>query len=153
MDSVSKSVKGSVVSDSLRSHGLQYARLSCSSPTPRAYSNSCPSSRWCHPTISSSVIPFSSCLQSFPALGSFPMNQLFATGGQNIGAPASESVLPKNIQDGFPLGWIDWSSLQIKGLSSLLQHHSSKAPILQHSAFFGPALTSIHDYWKNHSFD
>ena len=91
------------MSDSLQSHGLQHARLPCPSPTHRAYSNSCPSSGWCHPTISSSVIPFSSCLQSFPASGSFPMSQFFVSGGQSIGVSASASVLPMNIQDSFPL--------------------------------------------------
>ena len=94
----------SVMSDSLRPHGLQHARLSYPSSTPRAYSNSCPSSRWCHPTISSSVIPFSSCLQSFPTPGSFPMSQLFPSCGQSIRVSASASVLPVNIQDWFPLG-------------------------------------------------
>ena len=88
-----------VVSDSLWPHGLQHAQLPCPSPTPGAYSNSCPSSRWCHPTISSSVIPFSSCLQSFPSSGSFPMSQFFASGGQSIGVSASTSFLPMNIQD------------------------------------------------------
>ena len=94
----------SVVSDSLRRHGLQNTRLSCPSQTPRAFSKSCPSSRWCHPTILSSVIPFSACLQSFPASGSFPMSQFFTSGGQSIGVSASVSVLPMNIQDWFPLG-------------------------------------------------
>ena len=93
-----------VVSDSLPLHGSQHASLPCPSPAPRAYSNSCPLSQWCHPTISSSVVPFSSRLQSFPALGSFPMNQFFASGGQSIGVSASASVLPMNIQDWFPLG-------------------------------------------------
>ena len=92
----------------LRSHGLQHARLPCPSPTLRACSNSCPLSQWCHPT---SVIPLSSHLQSFPASGSYPMSQLFASGGQSIGASASVSVLPVNIQDWFPLGWTDWISL------------------------------------------
>ena len=101
----------SVVSDSLRPHGLQRARLPCPSPTSRAYSNSCPSSWWCHPTISFSVIPFPSCLQSFPALGSFTMSQFFASGGQSTGVSASASVLPMNIQDWFPLGWTGWISL------------------------------------------
>ena len=95
----------SVVSISLRPHGLQHARPPCPSPTPRVYSNSCPLSQWCHPTISSSVIPFSSCLQSFPASGSFQMSQFFASGGQRIGVSASTSVFPMNIQDWFPLGW------------------------------------------------
>ena len=126
----------SVESDSLRPHGLQHARPPCPSPTPGAWSKSCPSSWWCYPTISSSVIPFSSCLQSFPASGSFPMSQFFASGGQSIGVSASASVLPMNIQNWFPLGWTGWTSLQSKGLSSLLQHHSSKASILRHSAFF-----------------
>ena len=94
----------SVVSDSLWPHGLQYARLPCPLPTPGACSNSCPSSRWCHPTISSSVVPFSSCLQSFPASGSFLMSQFFASGGQSIGASASALVFQMNIQDWFPLG-------------------------------------------------
>ena len=105
-----------VVSDSLRPHGLQHTRIPCPSPTPRAHSNSCPSSRWCHPTISSSVIPFSSCLQSFPASGSFPMSPFLASGDQSIGVSASASVLPMNIQDWFPLGWTGLISLQSKGL-------------------------------------
>ena len=127
----------SVVSDSLWPHGLQHARPSCPSPTLGVYSNVCPLSRWCHPTISSSVIPFSFHLQSFPASESLQMSQFFASGGQSIGVLASASVLPMNIQDWFPLGWTGWTSLQSKGLSrSLLQHHSSKASILQRSAFF-----------------
>ena len=116
--------------------GLQHARLSCPSPTHVAYSNLCPSSRWCHPTISFSVVPFSSCLQSFPASGSFPMNQFFASSGQYIGVSASASVLPMNIQDWFPLGWTGWISLQSKGISSLSQHYRSKASIFWCSAFF-----------------
>ena len=131
------------MSNSLRPHELQHARPPCPSPTPRACSNSFPLSQWCHPTISSSVIPFSSCLQSFPALGSFPMSQFFPSGigvysqySQSIGVSASASVLPMKIQDWFPLGWTGWISLQSKGLSSLLQHHSSKASILWHSALF-----------------
>ena len=103
----------SVMSDSLWPHGLQHARLPCSSPTPGAYSNSCPLSWWCHPTISSSVVPFSSRLQSFPASGSFLMSQLFSSGGQSIGVLAS-SVLPMNIQDWFSLGWTGWVSLLSK---------------------------------------
>ena len=106
----------SVLSDSLRPHGPQHTRPPCPSPTPGAYSNSCPSSRWCHPTISSSVVPFSSHLQSFPASGSFQMSQFFASGGQCIGASASASALQVNIQDWFPLGWTGWISLQSKGL-------------------------------------
>ena len=118
----------SVVSDSLRLHGLQHARLPCASPTPRAFSNSCPSSWWCHPTISSSVLLFSSCLQSFLASGSFPLSQFFTSDGQSIGA--SKSVIPKNIQGWFPLGLTGLFSSMSKGLKSLLQDHSSKASIL-----------------------
>ena len=125
-----------VLSYSLWPHGLQYTRLPCPSPTPRAYSNSCLSSRWCHPTISSSVVPFSSRLQSFPSSGSFQMSLFFAPGGQRNGVSASASVLPMNIQDWLPLGLTGLISLQSKRLKSLLQHHSSKASILQHSAFF-----------------
>ena len=111
----------SVVSDSLRPHGLQHTRPPCPPPTPGVYSNSCPLSRWCHPTISSSVIPFSH-LQSFPASGSFQMSQLFMSGGQSIGVSASTSVLPVNIQDWFPLGWTGWISLQSKGLSRVFSN-------------------------------
>ena len=109
----------SVLSDSLWPHRLQHARPPYPSPTPRVDSNSCPLSWWCHPTISSSVIPFSSHLQSFPASGSFPVSQLFASGGQSIGVSASASVLPMNIQDWFALGWTGWISLLSKGLSRL----------------------------------
>ena len=119
----------SVVSNSLWPHGLQHARPPCPSPTPGACSNSCPSCRWCHPIISSFVLPFYSCLQSFPSSGSFPVSHFFTTSGQSIGVSASASVLPMTIQDWFPLG--------VQGtLKSLLQHHSSKASILLHSAFF-----------------
>ena len=107
----------SVVSTSLRPHGLQHTRFLCPLPFPGACSNSCPLSRWCHPTISYSVIPFSSCFQSFLQSGSFLMSQLFASGGQSIGTSASASVLPMNIQGLFPLGWTGWISLQSKGLS------------------------------------
>ena len=124
------------MSNSLWPHGLQHSRLPCPSPTPGAYSDSCPLSWWCRPTISSSVVPFTSHLQSFPASGSFHMSQFFASGGQSIGVSPSASVLPMNIQDWFPLGWTGWISLQSKRLSSLLQHLSSKASILQRSAFF-----------------
>ena len=110
----------SVMSNSLRPHEPQHARPPCPSPTPRVFSNSCPLSWWCHPTISSSVIPFSSCPQSFPAWGSFQMNQLFASGGQSIGVSASTSVLPMNIQHWFPLG--GWISLQSKGLSKVFSN-------------------------------
>ena len=118
----------------LRPHGLQHARLCCLSPTPGANSNSCPSSWWCRPTISSSFVPFSSCLQSFPASESFQMSQIFTSGGQSIGVSASASVLPMNIQDRFPLGLTDLISLQFKGLSRVFSN--TTALILQCSAFF-----------------
>ena len=114
---------------------------------PGTYSNSCPLSWWCHPTISASVFPFSSCLQFFPASGSFPMSQFFASGGQSIRASASASVLPMSIQDWFPLGWTDLISLLSKGLSRVFSN--TKASILWHFSF--PTLTSIRDYWKNNS--
>ena len=121
----------SVMSDSSRPHVLQHARPPCPSPSPEACSNSCPLSRWCHSTISPSVVPFSSCFQSFPASGSFPMSQLSASGGQSIGASASASVLPMNIQDWFPLGLIGWISLQSNWLSRVfsnttVQNHETK---------------------------
>ena len=140
----------SVVSSSLWSHGRHHARLHWPSPSPRTCLNSCPSSWWCHPTISSSTIPFSFCLQSFPASRSFLINWLFAPGSQNIGASASWSVLPMDIQDWSPLGLTAWISLLSKGLSSLLQYHSSKASILWHSAFLMIQLSQ--PYWKNYSF-
>ena len=107
----------SVMSNSLRPHGLQHARRPCPSPTHGVYSDSCPVSQWCHPTILSSVVPFSSCPQPFPASGSFQMSQPFTSGGQGIGVSASASVLPMNTQDWSPLGWTGWISLQSKGLS------------------------------------
>ena len=127
----------SVMSDSLRPHGLQHDRLPCPSPTSGAYSNSCPLSQWCHPDISSSVIPFSSCPQSLPASGSFPMNQLFTWGGQSIGVSALASVLPMNTQDRPPLEWTGWISLQSKGLSRV----SSNTTVQKHQ-FFGAQLSS-----------
>ena len=144
----------SVMSNSLRPCGLPHARPPCPSPAPGVYSNSCPQSQWFHPIISFSLIPFSSCLKSFPASGSFQMSQFFASGGQNIRVSASASVLPMNIQDWFPLGLTGWISLQSKGLS-----RSSPTPqfksinSLALSFLCSPTLTSIHDYWKNHSFD
>ena len=126
-------------------------KLPCPSLSPGVCSNSCPLSQWCYLGISSSVTPFSSCPQYFPASGSFPMSRLFTASGQNIGASASASVLPMHIQDWFPLG-LTGLLLQSKGLKSLLQHHNSKASVLQCSAFW-PTLTSVHDYWKNHSFN
>ena len=110
------------MSDSLWPHGLQHAWLPCPSLSPRVCSNSCPLRWWCHPTISSFVIPFSSCLQSFPASGTFPVSQFFASGGQSIGASASASVLPMNIRDWFPLGCTGWISLQSKGLSRVFSN-------------------------------
>ena len=131
----------SVVSDSLWLHGLQHVRLPCPLPAPGACSNSCPSSWWCHPAISSSAVPFSSCLQYFPASGSFPMSQFFASGGQRIGASASASVLPVNIQDWFPLGWTSWISLQSKGLSRIFSNTT-----VQKHQFFGTQLFSQSNY-------
>ena len=132
----------SVVSDSLRPHESQHARPPCPSPTPGVHSSSRPSSQWCHPAISSSVVPFSSCPQSLPASESFPMSQLFTWGGQSTGVSALASFLPKNTQDWSPLEWTGWMPLQSKGLSkSLLQHHSSKASILLRSAFFTVQLS------------
>ena len=134
----------SVVSSSLWPHALQHARLPCSIPNPEAYSNSCPSGQWCHPIISSSVVPFSSRPQSFPASGSFQMSLFFASDSQSIGVSASTWVLPMNIQVWFPLGWTGWISLQAKTLKSLLQHHSSKASILRCSAFFIVQLSHLY---------
>ena len=140
------------VSDSLWPHGLQHTRPPCPSPAPRVYSNPYPLSRWCHPTISSSVVPISSLLQSFPTSGSFPMSQFIASGGQSIGVSVSVSVLSMNIQDWFPLRWTGWNSLLSKGFSRVFssttvqKHHS-----LVLSFLYSPTLTSIHDYWKNHS--
>ena len=133
----------SVVSDSLWPHEWQHARLPCLSPSSWICSSSCPLSQWCHPTISSSV-PFSSCPQSFPESGSFPMIWLFTSGGQSIVASASASDHSVNIQGWFPLGWTGLISLLSKGLSSLLQYHSLKASILWHSAFFMVQLL----HWK-----
>ena len=124
----------SVMSDSLQPHRLQRARPPCPSPTPRVYSNSCPLSQWCHPTISSSVVHFSSRLRSFPASGSFSMSQFFASGGQSI--EVSASVLPMNIQDWFPLGWTGWISLQSKELSRVFSNTT-----VQKHQFFGAQLS------------
>ena len=127
----------SVVSNSLRPHGLQHTRPPCLSSTPRVDSNSCPLSQWCHPTISSSVIPFSSCLQSIPASGSFPKSQFFISGGQSIEVSASTSVLPMNTQDWSPLGWTSWISLQSKGLSRVFTNTT-----VQKHQFFSAQLSS-----------
>ena len=126
----------SVVSDSLRPHKLQQTRPPCPSPTTWVYPNSCPLSRWCHPTISFFVIPYSSCPESFPALGSFPMNQLFASGDQSIGVSASTSVLPVNTQDWSPLGWTGWICLQSKGLSRVFSNTT-----VQKHQFFSTQLS------------
>ena len=145
----------SVMSDSLRPHESQHARPPCPSPTPGVYSNSRPSSWWCHPAISSSVIPFSSCPQSLPASGSFPVSQLFAWRSQSIGVSALASVLSMNTQGWSPLEWTGWISLQSKGLSRVSspapQFKSINSSVL--SFLHSPTLTSIHDHWKNHSLD
>ena len=149
----------SVVSDSLRPHESQDARLPCPSPTPGVHSDSHPSSQWCYPAISSSVVPFSSCPQSLPASGSFPVSQLFTWGGQSTGALdlalAFTVLCPSKEHPGlisFRMDSLDLLAVQ-GTLKSLLQYHSSKASILWHSAFFIVQLTSIHDHWKNHNLD
>ena len=147
----------SVTSNSLWPTGLQHARLPCPPLSSRAFSNSCPLSPWCHQTISTSVFPFSSCLQSSPASGSFPMSN-FTSDGQSIVASASVSVPLMNIQGLFPLGLTGWNSLQSKGLSRVFSnttilHHQFSINSLALSFLYGPTLTSIHNYWKNHSFD
>ena len=126
----------SLVSDSLQPHESQHARPPCPSPPPGVYSNSCPLSQWCHPAISSSLVPFSSCPQSLTASGSFPVSQLFAWGGQSIGVSASASALPVNTQDWSPLGWTGWISLQSKGLSRVF----SNTTVKKHQ-FFGAQLS------------
>ena len=126
----------SVVSDSLRPHGPQHARPPSPSPTAGVHPNSCPLSRWCHPTISSCVVPFSSCLQSFPASESFPMSHFFASSGQSIGISASTSVLPMNTQDWCPLGWTGWISVQSKGLSRVFSNTT-----VQKHQFFGTQVS------------
>ena len=142
----------SAVSNSLRPHGLQHARLPYPSPTPGAYSDSCPSSRWCHPTILSSVVTFSSLSQSFPASGSFQMSQFFTSGGPSIGVSAS--VLPMSIQNWFPLEWTCWITLPSKGLLRVFSNTTGQNINSSVLSFpYSPTLTSIHDYWKNHSFD
>ena len=126
----------SVMSDFLQPHESRYARPPCPSPTPRVHPNPCPLSSWYHPTITSSVIPFSSCPKSFPASGSFPMSQVFASGNQSIGVSVSTSVLPVNTQDWSPLGWIGWISLQSKGLSRLFSSSKRKPSISRNLALF-----------------
>ena len=142
----------SIMSNSLRPHELQHGRPPCLSPTAGVHPNPCPLSGWCHPTILSSVVPFSSCPQSFPASQSFQMSQLFTWGGQSIGVSASTSVLPMNTQDWSSLGWTGWISLQSKGLSRVFSNTT-----VQKHQFFGAQLSlqsnsHIHK-WKNHSFD
>ena len=144
----------SVVSDSLWPRESQHVRPPCLSPTPRVHPNPCASSQWCHPAISSSVVPFSSCPQSFPAPGSFQMSQLFAWGGQSIGVSALTSVLPMNIQDWSLSGWTGWISLSPRDSqksSPTPQFKSINSSAL--SFLYSPTLTSIHDHWKNHSLD
>ena len=139
------------MSDSWWPHGLQHTRPPCPSPTPRVYSNLCLLSRWCHPTISSSIVLFSSYLQSFPASGSFQVSQFFASGGQSIGISASASVLPMNIQDWSPLGLTGWISKGLSESSPTPQFKSISSSAL--SFLYSPTLTSIHDHWKNHSLE
>ena len=151
---VSVQFSRSVVSDSLQPHGLQHARPPCPSPTPGAYSDSCLSSRWCHLTIWSSVGPFTSCLQSCPASGSFQMSQFFASGGRSIGVSALASFLPKKFQGWSPSEWTGWISLQSKDSqesSPTPQFKSINSSVL--SFLHSPTLTSIHDHRKNHSLD
>jgi len=144
----------SVMSDSLWPHELQHARPPCPSPTPGIHPNPCPSSRWCHPSISSSVFPFSSCPQSFPASGSFPMSQLFTSGGQSSRVSALTSVLPMNTQDWSPLGWTGWISLQPRDFQETSPTPQFKSiNSLALSLLHSPTLTSIHDHRKNHSLD
>ena len=144
----------SVVSNSLWSLEPQHIRPPCPSPTPRVHSDSRPSSQWCHPAISSSVVPFSSHLQSFPASVSLQMSQFLAPSDHIIGVLASASVLPMNIQDWFPLGWTNWISLQSKGLSRVFSNTTvQKLNSSALSFLHNPTLTSIHDHWKNHSLD
>ena len=136
----------SVVSDSLQPHELQHARPSCPSPTPEVHSDSHPSSRWCHPAISSSAVPFSSCPQSLPASESFPVSQLFARGGRSTGVSASASVLPKNTQDWFPLEWTDWTSLQDKGLSRVFSNTTVQKHQLFSAQFSSQSNSHIHTW-------
>ena len=143
----------SVMSDSLQPHGLQHTRLPYLSQSPRVCSNSCPLNRWCHPVISSSVVPFSSYLHSFPASGSSPMSQIFAPGSQRIGVSASTSVPPMNIQDWFPLEWTCWISLQSKGLSRVFSNTTVQSLNSSVLSLCDPTFTSVHNYWKNHIFD
>ena len=142
--------------DSLWPHGLQHTSLPCPSTNHKACSNSCPLSWWWHPTISSSIVRFSSCLESFPASGSFPISRFFPSGGQRIGVFALASVLPMNTQDWFPLGLTGLISMQSKGLSRVFSNTTVQKHQFfgaQVSLYYSLTLTSIHDYWENHSFD
>ena len=146
------------MSNSLQPHESQHTRPPCPPPTPGVHSNSRPSSQWLHPAISSSVVPFSSCPQSLPASGSFPMSQLFTSGGRSIGVSALASVLPMNIQDWSPLGWTGWISLHSKGLTRVFSNTTVGASIksinfLALSFLHSPTLASIYDHWKNHILD
>ena len=143
----------SVIPNPSQPYGLQHARPPCPSPIPGVCSNSCSLNWWCHPTISSFVIPFFSCPQSFPASGSFPMIWLFASGGQSIGASASISVLPMSTQGWFPLRLTGWISLQSKGFSRVVSNTTVQKHQFFSTQLYGSTLTSIHNYWKNHSFD
>ena len=142
----------SVTSDSWWPHESQHTRTPCPSPTPGVHSDSRPSSQWCHPAISSSVVPFSSCPQSLPASESFPVSQLFTWGGQRTGVSALASVLPMNTQDWSPLGWTDLLAVQ-GTLKSLLHTTLQKHQFFGTQLSYGPTLTSIDDYWKNHRLD
>ena len=144
-------VSHSVMSRSYWSHEQHHTWFSCPSLSPGMYSNSCPVSQWCHPTITSPVTFFSSCLQSFPSSGSFPMSQLFISAGQNFGASASASVLPMNTQEliSFRINWLDFLAIQESSPASQFKSINSLAL----SLLYGTTITSIHDYWKNHSFD
>ena len=143
----------SAMSHSLWPHEPQHTKLHCPSPTPGVYPNSCPLSQWCHPTISSSVIPFSSCPQSFPASGSSPMSQLFASGGQSTGVSASTSVFPMNTQDWSPSGWTGWIFLQSKGLSRVFSNTTAQKHQFLSAQLSSQSNSHIHDHWKNHSLD
>ena len=137
--------------DSLQSLGLQHTRPPCPSPTPGIYSNSCPLSQWFYPNV---CCPFSSCPLSFPVSGSFQMSQIFTSHGQSIGFSASASALSMNIQNWFPLGWTGWISLKSKGLSRVFSNTTvQKHQLFGTQLFYSPTLKSIHDYWKNHTFD
>ena len=144
----------SVLSNSFKPHELQHAMLPCPSPSPGGCSNPCPLSQWCRATLVSAVVPFSSCPQSFPASGSFLMCQFFASGGQSIGVSALASVLPMNNEDCFSLGWTCWISLLSKELSRVFSNTTvQNRQFFALSLLYDPTLTSIYDYWKNHSLD